>query len=74
MAKVHVIGLWQLWSDETEKKLYGSCSKIGARTHSILEKFAFDITLVTWLQIFQKNCHIKKSAVELPTILLKDKL
>merc|ERR1711981_1393734 len=24
---------------------------------------------VTWLRLFQKNCHTKKSAVELPTIL-----
>ena len=29
---------------------------------------------VTWLKKFQKNCHTEKSAVVLPTILLKDKL
>ena len=29
---------------------------------------------VTWLQIFQKDCHTEKSAVVLPTILFKDKL
>ena len=29
---------------------------------------------MTWLQLFQKNCYTKKSAVVLPTILVKDKL
>ena len=29
---------------------------------------------VTWLKKFQKNCHTEKSAVVLPTILLKDTL